>query len=238
MSKYKLNINLFVVSLSLIMSIKPVLSVHVPLELYGDLEYRVQKSDSISLYCHKNGEKVIFFERIPVLPNGSITIPYWGETPIRGLTVSEFNFSINTLKPEPIKDKIDKCDTVIFHPEVKIPVIGHVRNPGYYPVQDSTVYDMIGAAGGFSFLGDQSEVKVIRQRKDGTREDFIVDFRNDVYHAYAKGSGVGQAKYIVHEGDIIYVRRSNYRTILKGLGFILQAATLGLVSGFTAAALN
>ena len=238
MGKYKLNTKIFLIFLVLFVFLKPALADHVPLELYGDLEYKIQKSDKISLYCHKDGEKVLGIDQIPVLPNGSVTLPYWGETPIRGLTVSEFNFSINALKPDEIEAKVDKCDTVIYHPEVRIPVIGHVRNPGYYPIQDSTVYDMIGAAGGFSFLGDQSEIKVIRQRKDGTREDFIVDFRKDVYHAYAKGSGVGQAKYIVHEGDIIYVKRSNYRTFLKGTWFVIQAATLGLVTGFTAAALN
>ena len=238
MSKYKLSISLLITIFFLSGQFLALKADHVPLQLYGNLEYKVQTSDKISLYCHKDGQKVFSFDQIPVLPSGTVTLPYWGETPIRGLTVTEFNFSVNTIQPDIIKDQIDKCDTLIFHPEIKIPVIGHVRNPGYYPIKDSTVYDMIGAAGGFSFLGDQAEVKVIRQRKDGTREDFIVDFRKQVYHAYEEGSGVGQEKYIVHEGDIIYVRRSNYRTFLKGLGFVLQAATLGLVSGFTAAALN
>ena len=239
MSKYKQLCLIFTVLLLSLLFTHSALATYEPLRFYGALDYKVQVNDQITLFCYdEEGTRTVNFDRLTVLTNGQITIPFWGEVPIRGLTATEFKDSLNQNKPEIIVKKGVSCEVIVYHPEVKIPVIGQVRNPGYYPIGDSTVYDMIGAAGGFTFYSDESAVKVIRQRKDGTREDFFVNFPKDVYEAYEEGSGVGQDKYIVSEGDIIYVRRSKVRTFLGVMRFILQAATLGVVSGATAAALN
>ena len=229
--------NIFIFFSWLILASIPCGAAYDPLKNYGHLEYKIQLDDQITLYCHYQGEKIFSFNKLSILPNGKITLPFWGEVPIRGMTTAEFKEFLKQNQPETISEVKD-YEIIVHHSQSKIPVIGEVRNPGYYLLADSTVYDMIGAAGGFSFYADRSAVKVIKQHKDGTREDFFVNFPKEVYNAYEKGSGVGQEKYIVNEGDIIYVRRSKWRSFLGVMRFVLQAATLGVVSGFTAAAVN
>ena len=177
MSKYKQLCLIFTVLLLSLQNTHSALATYEPLRFYGALDYKVQVNDQITLFCYdEEGTRTVNFDRLTVLTNGQITIPFWGEVPIRGLTATEFKDSLNQNKPEIIVKKGVSCEVIVYHPEVKIPVIGQVRNPGYYPIGDSTVYDMIGAAGGFTFYSDESAVKVIRQRKDGTREDFFVNF--------------------------------------------------------------
>lgn len=198
---------------------------------YDDPYYRLQPYDEVSFIQINSEGKEKVYSKVPVLPNGYLTLPGYGEIDVFDKTIAEVKEGLE-LKAD---EKIDLL--VTYHQRHHVSVIGEVKKPGSYSVKDLlSIYDAIGAAGGFTNLANKRKVKVIRQYRDGTREDYYINFPKQVFEAY--DAGIGIEKYTVREDDIIYVPRSILKTSGKVMLSLLNYVTLGVISGIVTAAVN
>lgn len=186
--------------------------------------YTIQLDNQLTI-IYKDQTNREVYEKIPVLPNGKATIPQVGEIQVVGLTHQELIDKISNQLGSQIK-----VDLIIYRTHNNITVIGAVRNPGSYSFNDiKTIYDAIGKAGGFDITASKSKVKLIRQRIDGSRDEQEINFTKDIFSAYDKG--IGEEKYILKEGDMIWVPPSKIKQATVFTLKLLQVATIGVISG-------
>lgn len=197
----------------------------------NDPFYRLKAYDEVT-YIHTSAEgKKTVISKIPVLPNGSLIIPGHKEMKVLDKTIDEVKAKLNFNESE----KIDLI--VSYHQRRHVFVIGAVYKPGSYSVKDMvSIYDAIATAGGFDYLSNKKKVKVIRERTDGTRRVFYINFPKEVFKAYDEG--IGEDRYLVQQGDIIYVPYSFVKRSMKFLADVAKFATLGLVGGAVNASLD
>jgi len=189
-------------------------------------EYKIQTDNEISFVYHYQDNSEKRYDKIPVFPNGMIIIPELKETLVKNMVSSDLKKLIQD------KLKLKAIDIFIYRVANNISVLGEVNSPGSYPMKNlKTVYDGIAKAGGFSKLAKQSKVKLIRQKLDGTRIAYIINFPKEVFNAYEPGSGVGEEIYILQEGDLIYVPGSIPKKIGQFSLKVLSAASFGVFTG-------
>ncbi|GAB2476092.1 polysaccharide export outer membrane protein [Hymenobacter qilianensis] len=97
---------------------------------------------------------------------GNITLPTAGRLPVRGLTVSEAQRVIQNAVNNYVRGATASVKLVSF----KITVLGEVRNPGYFFIQNpqATILEALGLAGDLTPLGNRRNVKLIRQTPTGS----------------------------------------------------------------------
>lgn len=137
---------------------------------------------------------------VAVAPDGSISVPYIGSLPVKGLTLTDAQNTIQTS----LSDGYMKYPVVVLSlvesRSRKVLVYGEVIRPGEYPLdEDSTVLRAISMAGGFTKYGSSSRVKVLRSKKDGPGYDSIKININDLMN------GQPEADILVKPGDIVVV---------------------------------
>lgn len=138
--------------------------------------------------------------QVRVAPDGSITFPYIGSIPVKGLSIPEVRAKI----------KEELADGYLKYPVVLVSlnesnskqymVYGEVNRPGAYPVEEySTVLRAISMAGGFTRFGSSSRVKVLRPLKGSVGYETIKVDINKVM------SGEPQSDVRIQPGDMIIV---------------------------------
>jgi len=194
-----------------------------------DKNYRLKEYDQITFEYKDSSGQNHQIRNIQVLPTGTITFPRYGELNVKGLTIKEIKAQM--------KDADDVDIIITSHQRAHAFVIGAVYKPGSYSVKDMhTIYDAIATAGGFNRIANKHKVKVIRQRKDGSRSSFYIDFPREVFKAYDKG--IGSDYYLVQENDMIYIPESWIKKTRNFMGDLMKFASLGLVGGAVSAGLN
>ncbi len=198
---------------------------------FGDENYRLQPYDEVTLIHFDKSGNTMIFDKIQVLPNGHLSLPFLGEVKASDRTVEELKKSFNAEEPGTYDLFIN------YHQRHHVTVIGEVKSPGSYSVKDlMSIYDAIGTAGGFNSVADKRKVKIIRQYRDGKREEYLIDFPKEIFNAYE--DGIGQDRYAVKEDDIIYVPRSLIKASGKVALNVLNYATLGLITAFITVGLD
>lgn len=196
-------------------------------------EYEIQTDNEISfIYRYEDGSEKKF-DKIPVFPSGTMLIPEYKETLVQGMVASELKDLIQE------KLSLNTVDVFIYRVPNNISVLGEVRNPGSYPMKNiKTVYDGIAKAGGFSNVSKKSKVTLIRQKIDGTRVSYTINFPKEVFKAYEPGTGVGEEIYILQEGDLIYVPGSIAKKTWELFKKAVSAATFGVFTGLASSAFD
>lgn len=197
-------------------------------------KYKIQLDNEISfLYRFPDGTKAEYL-KIPMFPNGMIIIPRVGEYNVVDKTVSEL-ISL-------IKSKLNagvEVEIFVYRVPNNISVLGEVKNPGSYSVRDiKTIYDAIAKAGGFNKVAKRTHVKLIRQRRDGSRSSFEINFPKEVFKASTPGSGVGEDRYLIREGDMVFVPPSPLKKTYEFMKDATRFALFGVVTGMISAAFN
>ena len=105
---------------------------------------------------------------VAVSPDGSVTFPYIGAVPAKGLTLAKIQEDIQTR----LADGYMKYPVVAVSLKQSLSkkffVYGEVVKPGtYYCDESTTVLRAITMVGGFTKFGSSSNVKVLRPRKGG-----------------------------------------------------------------------
>lgn len=201
-------------------------------KLEGKVEnYKLVEYDELVFVHTKPGMSPQKYAGLPVLPSGTVTFPGFGEFYVIGKTIDEIKSEMDIPEDESVDILID------YHQRKHVFVIGQVLKPGSYSVKDLvSVYDAIATAGGFTDLANKKKVKVVRQNLDGTRKTFYINFPKEVFNAYEKG--IGKEKFLVQEGDIVFVPKSIFKMAGKYSASLFQFATLGAIGGVINASLD
>lgn len=137
---------------------------------------------------------------VAVAPDGSISVPYIGSLPVKGLTLTDAQNTIQSKLSEGYMKYPVVVLSLVESRSRKVLVYGEVMKPGEYPLdEDSTVLRAISMAGGFTKYGSSSRVKVLRPKKGGPGYDNIKINIADLME------GKPEADILIKPGDIVVV---------------------------------
>ncbi|MEJ1972682.1 MAG: polysaccharide biosynthesis/export family protein [Lacunisphaera sp.] len=133
--------------------------------------------------------------------DSTIVAPLVGEVDIRGLTVRQTEELLTALyrKDYIVNPQINI--TVTEYAPRTVNVLGAVNNPGSVPLppeKELGLLDVIARSGGFSRLANRTKVSLTRSQPNGEVENFVVNTEQLV-------SGDNAARWLVQDGDIVYV---------------------------------
>jgi polysaccharide export outer membrane protein len=158
-------------------------------------EYRIGPEDVLEIAVWKNPD--LTRERVPVRPDGKVSLPLVNDIQAAGLTANELRGQL-----------AQRLSPFIQNPEVsvmvremnsfKVSVTGNVAMPGQYHVRsEATVLDMISRAQGFNAFADKGSIRVIR--RDGESQRLLKFNYNDAIDAKPG------ANFLVQPGDVVIV---------------------------------
>ncbi|MCF8106264.1 MAG: polysaccharide export protein [Desulfohalobiaceae bacterium] len=115
-----------------------------------------------------------------------------------------------------------KGGDVVYVPEAgTVYVDGAVRKPGNYSIQEGmTAQEAIVAAGGFSSIADQKEIKLVRLTDSGQKEIVALD-EDDLQ----KGAA---AQIEVQDRDVVFVETDAMKSFFYGLRLNIGSGLLGM----------
>ena len=136
---------------------------------------------------------------LTVSPDGTVTFPYIGNVAVKDRALSEAQEEIQTRLGKFIKDPVVSVSLKESRSRMFY-VYGEVAKPGIYPIQQNlTAIRAISLAGGLTKYGSSSQVKILRQGKNGKGNELIkVDVR-----AVMNGDAKQDVK--IEAGDVITV---------------------------------
>ena len=188
--------------------------------------YRIQKYDKLS-FIYNFADTSKNYENIPVFPNGKLKMPQLGETPVEGSSIEELENYIKQVMPNLLD-----VEVFVFRTPLEITVLGAVNQPGSFSIEGiKTIYGAIGKAGGFSKVANKKKVKLIRQKKDGTRVTHFINFPKKVFQAYEEGTGLDEDLNTLQENDLIFVEKSKIKSSFHFMLHLVNIATVGAITG-------
>jgi polysaccharide export outer membrane protein len=148
----------------------------------------------------------------PVLPNGTIDIPYVGPVDVAGKTLPE----IKDLIEASLADYITDYDVTVRLVNNYVSVLGDVNKPGRYAIykEQLNIFQALAMAGDMGDYSDRYQVQIIRQTSAGTIvKEFDLTRRNIINSEF----------FYVMPNDVIYARP------MKGKFFKMNAFPFGIV---------
>ena len=156
---------------------------------------------------------------------GNIEFPLVGFVKIDGLTIDQAQ--------QTIKDKIkgyfkseDHFDVYIELPSYSVSVVGEVNRPGMFTITNNkiSVFEALARAGDMTIYGVRTDVKLIREQKDG---------RKDVYSLDITDANIINSPYsYMQQRDILYVQPNEAKSKNADIGntakFWIKGASIGI----------
>ena len=142
----------------------------------------------------------------PVLPNGTIDIPYVGEVAAAGKTLPE----IQKILEIALADFITDYDVTVRLVNNYVSLLGDVTHPGRYPIYKDqlNIFQALAMGGDLNEYSDRGFVQIIRQTPEGT----IVKNFDLTSHAI-----INSEYFYVMPNDVIYAQS------IKGKFFKMNA---------------
>jgi polysaccharide export outer membrane protein len=158
-------------------------------------EYRIGPEDVLDFHVWKNQD--LSRERVPVRPDGKVSLPLVNDIQAAGLTPNELRAQL-TQRLSPFIQSPEVSVIVREVHSFKVSVQGNVRMSGQYEVRsEATVLDMIARAQGLTDFADKGAIAVIRRQ--GAQQQEIKFKYGDAIR------GREGANFFVQPGDIIIV---------------------------------
>lgn len=159
-------------------------------------DYRIGPEDVLDFAVWKNPE--LTRDRVPVRPDGKVSLPLVNDIRAAGLTANELRAEL----AERLAPFIQNPEVAVIVREVnsvKVSVQGNVRMPGQYLVKsgDQTVLEMLSRAQGLTEFANKGNIVVIR--RNGVRQERMKFDYGDATE------GKDGANFFVQPGDIIIV---------------------------------
>jgi polysaccharide export outer membrane protein len=170
---------------------------HPPGETADDLPspYVIQAGDLIEVSVWKNAE---LSRTVLVRPDGRISLPLLNEIPAAGRSAPE----LRALVAERLAEYVSTGEVSVIVHEVKsvaVSVIGEVRQPGRYQLQNrTTVLDALAMAGGLTEFASAGGITVLRS--DGGQTA-----RLPFSYKKAISPDGADENFVVRAGDIVIV---------------------------------
>lgn len=137
--------------------------------------YKIGAGDELAIAVWKEPELT---QKVPVRPDGMITMPLVGDVKAAGLTPLELQASLE----EKLKSYISSPAVTVIVNEVRshvFNVLGQVQRPGTFPlVGRTTVLDALAQAGGFKDFANTKKIYVMRTKPDGTVERLPFNYKD------------------------------------------------------------
>ncbi len=136
----------------------------VPHAARADDEYAIGPSDVLEVNVWKDPE---LSAKVPVRPDGKISLPLIGELQVSGLTA----MNVQLIVANKLKEYIANPEVTVIVTEIKsrtYVVVGKIAHPGSFDLSKPTsVLDAIAIAGGFLDFAKVSKVYIIRKDDSG-----------------------------------------------------------------------
>jgi polysaccharide export outer membrane protein len=138
---------------------------------------------------------------------GEINFPVLGKIKVAELTTKEATIKINDLLLKYLNNPTVIVQLVNF----KVSVLGEVRNPGSYTIQNEriNILEAIALAGDLTIYGKRKTITLIREQ-NGIREIIPVDLTNEALF--------NSPYYYLAQNDIIYVESNKTRVNSSKVG--------------------
>lgn len=138
-------------------------------------------------------------QKVPVRPDGKISMPLLDDVPAAGLTPME----LKEVLTREFSEYVSNPHVTVIVSEMNsqmVSIMGEVgRQTSIGLSRDLRVLEAIASVGGFSNFADRGDVRIVRRNPDGTEEEFRFD-----YDAYIKGNAPG-TNILLQPGDTIIV---------------------------------
>jgi polysaccharide export outer membrane protein len=162
--------------------------------LASTAEYQIGPEDVLDISVWKNPE---LSRKVPVRPDGKISLPLVNDIQAAGLTPSELRQQLATR----LAEFVPTPEVAVVVQEVqslKVSVVGAVKTPGRFMLRSSaTVLECIALAQGLTEFANREKIVVLRQVGNTTQR---IPFN---YRKVADGSE--QDNFVIKAGDIIVV---------------------------------
>lgn len=168
-------------------------------------DYRIGPSDLLEVSVFQVPE---LSRTVRVNTRGAVTLPLIGQVQAGGLTGQQLEAQIAAKLQEKYLQDPQVSVFIKEYISQRVTVSGEVNKAGVFPVSGrTTLMQAIAMAGGLAKFGDENDIKVFRDRRDGTRE--VLDFDLEPIR---KGETEDP---VVHTSDVIMVGKSGGRAALK-----------------------
>jgi len=172
-------------------------------------------------------EKAISDNRSPyergyvVDETGALKFPLIGSVNLNGLTIKEATDLIETKFKVYMEDPIVTIRKLNF----KVTVLGEVSKPGTYSINNekASLPEVLGLAGDLTGYGDRTNVKIIREENNDTKQ-FEIDLTS--------ASSLSADTYYLHPDDIIYVsatRKRGFQNIVPAVTVFTSIITTSIL---------
>ena len=157
-------------------------------------DYQIGPEDVLDISVWKNPE---LSRKVPVRPDGKISLPLVNDIQAAGLTPSELRRQIATKLAEFVPTP--EVSVVVQEVQsLKVSVVGAVKTPGRFSLRSpATVLECLALAQGLTEFANREKIVVLRQNGSTTER---IPFN---YRKVAEGSE--QENFMVKAGDIIVV---------------------------------
>ncbi len=166
----------------------------------------------------------IYFMSYIVGNQGFIDVPVIGKVRAEGKTAEEIKEEITRIllaqyfkNPQDVFVEVKPAGMIIT-------VIGEVHSPGTLNIlkENPNILEAIAQAGDINLTGNRTDIMVIRENADGTKEIGHIDL--------TKRDALNSPYYYLQNNDLIYIKPLPQKTIGTGTTFV---NTLSTVMGIT-----
>jgi polysaccharide export outer membrane protein len=137
--------------------------------------YLIGPQDMLTVNVWKEPE---VSQKLPVRPDGMISLPLIGDVRAAGLTPVQLEEAITA----PLKKYMSEPQVTVIVTEVRsktFNIVGQVVKPGYYPLdRQLTVLDAIALAGGFKDFAKTKKIYVLRSDASGKQERLAFNYKD------------------------------------------------------------
>ncbi|WP_462264905.1 polysaccharide biosynthesis/export family protein [Mucilaginibacter sp.] len=156
------------------------------------------------------GQTTAAVQTYQVEEDGTVALPAVGHVKVAGLTRFEAEKQIEALyRKTLLRDPIIELKIT----NLKVTLLGEVRAQGNYPLlkEQTTLVDMIGAAGGLTDRANEKNIKIIRGDKMHP-QIILLDLSNL--------KTLADPRILLQNNDIVYVAQSRRATSTENLQYI------------------
>jgi polysaccharide biosynthesis/export protein len=158
--------------------------------------YVIGVTDVLQIVVWKNEE---LSARVPVRPDGKISVPLLDDVQAEGLTPVE----LKEVLTREFSEYVSAPDVAVIVIEMNsqfVSIVGDVARNAQIPLtKDLRVLEAIAAVGGFNTFADKGDIRIVRRRPDGSEAEYAFD-----YDAYIAGKAPG-TNIVLQNGDTIIV---------------------------------
>ena len=141
-------------------------------------EFVIGKEDVLKITVF--GEDALNVERVPVRPDGQISLPLLGDVRAEGETPEQLSAKLTGLYTEHVLAPVVAVIMVEIN-SFKVYVLGKVTSNGEYKLgRETTLLQVLALAGGFTEFANTKRILVIREDENGRAQRIQVNYEHIV----------------------------------------------------------